>query len=367
MANANTINNLKDWFNHTLVWLNVDRSTGSLQRPHQQMLDLMQKARVENHPNDVWEIIQQLEELTIQAGIQEQGEIFLNCAKMAGDLENMREAMRLCSAAESKFRSYPHHHGVSLWMLGCIQWASHQRVKAISSWREAIQTFKSRQSSLQLDSKRVVWYNQMLPKLEIYLDKAIENDELPDYEDDLIPEPTQQTSSSTSSVDALKWTSIPVSDTIPAGGFSAVGYDPKQTQLSATEILIENERYSVHSTKRKSLWQNSVIISQGELYHTARVSGNSMNNAKPVAIEHGDYILIRLQNNAEDNEIVVANLNDPTPRATVKRISISGGRITLHPESLDPNIQNDPDFEREYSPREIRISGVVEAVFKKKG
>lgn len=369
MGNSTDINNLKTWLNHTLAWLKVDKTTGSLQRPHLQMLELMERARAENHPNKVWEIIGQLEELTTQAGIQEQGEIFLNCAKMAGDLENLKEAGRLCSAAEAKFRSYPHQHGVSLWMFGCIQWAANQRVKAITSWSEAIQTFQARQASLQLDSKRVTWYNLMLPKFEQYLEDAIKNDDLPDYEDVPTASPAASapaSSSSASSLDILKWLSIPVSDSVPAGGFGAVGHDPEKAPLGVTEVFIESERYSVHSTKRGSLYQNSITINPADRYHTARVTGNSMNSATPIPIENGDYILVRIQNNAKDNDIVVATLNDPDPRGTVKRLGFTGGRITLRPESLDPNIQNDPDFDRVYTMDEVRISGIVEAIFKKK-
>ena len=368
MGNSTNINNLKNWLNHTLAWLNIDQTTGSLQRPYQQMLELMQRAREENHPNDVWEIIGQLEELTTQASIQEQGEIFLNCAKMAGDLESLKEAGRLCSAAETKFRSYPHQHGVALWMFGCIQWSSHQRVKAISSWREAIQTFRARQASLQLDSKRVTWYNLMLPRFEQYLEEAIDKDDLPEYED--VPNATPSTpasSSSASSMDILKWLSIPVSDSVPAGGFGAVGYDLENTPLGVTEVFIEDEPYSVHSLRGNAQRWNEIVINSTERYHTIRVTGNSMNNSKPTPIRNGDYILVRLQSHARDNDIVIANLNEPDPLGTVKRLGFTGGRITLRPESHDQNIQNDPDFDRAYSMDEVRISGIVEAVFKKKG
>lgn len=367
MGNSTNINNLKTWLNHTLAWLNVDQTTGSLQRPHQQMLELMQRARAENHSNDVWEIIEELEQLTTQAGIQEQGEIFLRCAKMAGDMENLKEAGRLCSAAEAKFRSYPHQHGVSLWMFGCIQWAAHQRVKAISSWREAIQIFKARQASLQLDSKRVNWYNLMLPKFEQYLEDAIEHDDLPDYEDVPTASPANPASSSpASSMDILKWISIPVSDSVPAGGFGAVGHDLENTPLGVTEVFIEDEPYSVHSLRGNAQRWNEIVINPTERYHTLRVTGNSMNNAKPTPIKNGDYILVRLQSHARDNDIVIANLNEPDPLGTVKRLGFTGGRITLRPESHDPNIQNDPNFDRAYSLDEVRISGIVEAVFKKK-
>jgi SOS-response transcriptional repressor LexA len=91
-----------------------------------------------------------------------------------------------------------------------------------------------------------------------------------------------------------------------------------------------------------------------------------MNNAKPIPIENGNYILVRLQNYARDNDIVIANLNEPDPLGTVKRLGFTGGRITLRPESFDPKFQNDPDFDRTYTMDEVRISGIVEAVFKKK-
>ena len=368
MASSTTdINNLKNWFTNTLSWLNVDRSIEPLEHSYTQMLELMEAARDENRPNVVWEYIEQLEQLTIQTtSIQDQGEIFLKCAKVAGDLENLREASRLCTAAENKFRSYPHQHAVSLWMNGCIQWALHQKVKAISSWREAINQFKMRRTSVQLDQKRSEWYNLMIPKLEIYLEKAIKDDILPVYEDSPTPPAHPSSQTNASSPDELKWMNIPVSNSVPAGGFGAVGHDPEQTHLGVTEVSIENERYGVYSIRRNSPYQNAVVIQPTERYHTVRVTGDSMNACKPVTIEDGDYIFVRIQSHARDNDIVVASLNDPDARATVKRISYSGGRITLRPESLDPNYQFEPELNRDYSLGEVRINGVVEAVFKKK-
>lgn len=368
MANSSiTINNLKSWFTNTLAWLNVDRNNEQLENSYQQMLELMEAARNENRPNDVWELIEQLEQLTIQTtSIQEQGEIFLKCAKTAGDLENLREASRLCTAAENKFRSYPHQHAVALWMNGCIHWVSHQRVKAISNWREAINLFKTRKASLQLDQKRGEWYTQMIPKLEIYLEKAIKENSLPVYEDSPTPPAHPSSQASASAPDELKWLHIPVSDSVPAGGFGAVGHDTEQTHLGVTEVSIENERFGVYSFRRNSPYQNTVVVQPTERYHTLRVTGNSMNACKPVSIEDGDYILVRIQSHARDNDIVVASLNDPDLRATVKRVSYSGGRITLRPESHDPAYQSEPELERDYSVKEILISGVVEAVFKKK-
>lgn len=58
-----------------------------------------------------------------------------------------------------------------------------------------------------------------------------------------------------------------------------------------------------------------------------KVEGDSMTGA---GLEEGDYIVVRPQKDALNNEIVVAAVDDET---TVKRFSKTGGRILLKPEN----------------------------------
>jgi repressor LexA len=59
-----------------------------------------------------------------------------------------------------------------------------------------------------------------------------------------------------------------------------------------------------------------------------RVTGDSMIDA---GILHGDMVVVRRQQSADDGEIVVALLEDG--EATVKRLRRSDGRVVLQPEN----------------------------------
>lgn len=370
MANSkSSILVLKTWFEQTQTWLHIDGMPDTLQRPHRQLLELMIKAHNENHPNQVWELIEEMEKLTVRMiDIREQGEVFIRCAKMAGDLENLKDALRLCQAAESKYKSYQHQRATALWMIGCIHWVNHQRVDAILNWQEAIFHFKERQTSLQIDVKKTQWYKEMVPQLEEYLECAITQEELPPYYDTFskTSNPTPA-SGKIEAQDVLRWLACTISDSIPAGGFGPAGFDPDPSgHLEITEVLIDNEPYKVFSMKRISLQRNTVNITPSLEYKTVRVKGTSMNAAQPTPINDGDYILVRLQNKAFDNDIVVAGIFEFDKLATVKRLRYHDNKIQLIPESTDSSHYNNSEYERDFKNSEINIVGVVEAVFKKK-
>lgn len=81
-----------------------------------------------------------------------------------------------------------------------------------------------------------------------------------------------------------------------------------------------------------------------------RVKGDSMIDA---GIFHGDYVLVRKQDHAENGEIVVAMTGD---EATVKRFYLEKDRIRLQPE----NRTMEPIFVHE-----AKILGVVVGLFRK--
>jgi SOS-response transcriptional repressor LexA len=77
--------------------------------------------------------------------------------------------------------------------------------------------------------------------------------------------------------------------------------------------------------------------------------------------------LVHSQDDADDNEIVVAGIFGQDDRATVKRLKHRNGKYQLIPESNDPH-HYELDWEKEFNKLdgEFKIVGVVEAVFKKK-
>ena len=80
-----------------------------------------------------------------------------------------------------------------------------------------------------------------------------------------------------------------------------------------------------------------------------RVQGDSMIGA---GIFHGDKVIIRPQQVAEDGQIVVARIGD---EATVKRLSRKNGRILLLPEN---------DNYEPIDGTEAQIVGLVKAVYR---
>ncbi len=379
MATPNvTFTNLKNWLHQTLLWLHADGSPDVLEKPHQQLLQMMLTAKNENRTNEVWDLIDKLNQLATRAGeTREQGEIYIKCAKMAADLENLKDALVLFRAAKSKYIGYPHQHAIVLWMMGCLRWVMRENVEAIILWQAAIASFKDRQVNVQVDSEKGKWYSEKLVVLEKALELAINTGVLPAYNLTVESEtarPAGPKSAEPSSEpsffegDTLRWVSCQVSESVPAGGFGPTGFDPNPLGfLEISEILIEDEPYQVYSVRRLSARQNAVNISSQSQYQTVYVTGTSMNAASPIPIEEGDYVLVQVQPDFEDNEIVVAGIIGQDVRATVKRLRRRNGKIQLVPESTDPK-NYEVDLEKEFSllDDDFKILGTVIAIFKKK-
>ena len=357
---------LKVWFGQTESWLHADGSPVTLQRHHKQLLDLMVTARNDNHSSRVWELIEEMEKLTLRmTDIREQGEVFIGCAKMATDLENLKDSLRLCQAAESKYKSYPHQRAVVLWMTGCIHWLTHQVVDAISSWQETISLFRERKLSVQVDIAKAKWYMDMVPRLEQYLEQAIKMDGLPPFTEpiDFAAETKEASQKENENLDFLRWLSCTVSDSVPAGGFGSTGFDPDPIGcLEIKEVIIAGEIHTVHNTRKSSSNGNSINIGLLPEYKVVHVKGTSMNAARPTPITDGDYILVHLQKKPVDNDIVVASISGIDTLATVKRFRRRNNKVQLIPESTD-GTHYEIDWEKELDGNELNIVGIVEAVF----
>ena len=379
VAPINPIANLKLWMVQALSWLHEgDNKQGVLQKHHQQLLDMMGIARNENRANDVWEVIDELEHLASNMPPAEQGEVFLRCAVMAADLENLKDALRLLQGAKNKSLTSAHQNAVVLWMTGCIHWMNRQKVEGISAWQEAIKTFSDRRLNAQVDPARSQWYQEKLDELEGYLASAIRIGGLPPFQQPVTeagtPPGAQQSPPPAGADpfedDTLRWISCQVSELIPAGGFGPTGFDPDPLGfLEISEVKIQDEPYLVFGIGRApTSYRYAVDIDSRLRYRTVRVTGTSMNVARPVRIEPGDYVLILSQDKPDDNDIVVAGIQGQDERATVKRFFRRNGKIQLKPESSDES-NYEIDWEKEFDENldnEFKIIGVVIAVFKKK-
>jgi SOS-response transcriptional repressor LexA len=116
--------------------------------------------------------------------------------------------------------------------------------------------------------------------------------------------------------------------------------------------------------------QQVIRLNQLQEYYILRVCGTSMNDARPEKIEDGDYVLMRKQNGAENQDIVAAEITSgdgKDDRATLKRFKRVNGKILLLPESTDPEFAKPMYVDRMFTTFDVDfcIRGVALAVFKK--
>jgi len=93
----------------------------------------------------------------------------------------------------------------------------------------------------------------------------------------------------------------------------------------------------------------------GEEHFALRVNGDSMIDA---GIFYGDIVIVRRQQTARNNDIVVALLEGVEQEATLKRFIRKGNQITLRPEN--------PQYEdiRVKHPDQLQINGIVVGLYR---
>ena len=133
-----------------------------------------------------------------------------------------------------------------------------------------------------------------------------------------------------------------------------------------SEVVLGEERYRIINLVGN---EQIVALQNNQRYYLLEVAGNSMNSSVPEPINHGDYVLMRNQNTANNQDIIAAEIvGIDESRATLKRYKKgSGSRILLLPESNDFRFQTPIYLEREFSEfdSDFSIRGMAIAVFKK--
>jgi repressor LexA len=89
--------------------------------------------------------------------------------------------------------------------------------------------------------------------------------------------------------------------------------------MEIDRVLIDDCQYGIFSLSRD---QRILNLAGEHGFYLLRVHGNSMNKAKPISIENGDYVLMRAQKTADTGDIVaaeVSSIDNQDNQATLKR------------------------------------------------
>jgi SOS-response transcriptional repressor LexA len=170
--------------------------------------------------------------------------------------------------------------------------------------------------------------------------------------------PSQEDLQAISFSDFLR--SLPVYEKIPAGGFDKI---PEKTGsiLEIDRVWIEGRAYWIKNLRRAD---QAINLTSGEVI-VLGVNGDSMNR---LDIQSGDYVLLRRQGSAEDNDIAAAEISGVDQQATLKRFHRRGKKVVLQPESTNPDYKEmefDPkDFHEDPGEGSFHIRGVALAVLK---
>jgi SOS-response transcriptional repressor LexA len=354
-------------------WLN-HFSGSALSDPASQVLNKLRNARKNSETKQTWDFINHLQRLSETVEGREKAEILLWCGLMAAEMDDFREALKYFMDSSRIYANSNHHRAVAEWMEGCIHWLlPHQEVNAMSKWRSSIKKFESLRDHCKQNHEDYHWYKERCIEMSDALHRAVDEYKippLPDGADEWTDEPgVEETPSQNDNPvsrlhtpnnhddPAIWFQFIPVYDHISAGKFDASNIlEQPVTHMEVDRVIIEGVPYRIHSFTGSRL----VNLPSLQEHYVLKVTGNSMNRAKPVPIDPNDYVLMKRQSVAPSGNIVAAVIIRDDPLATLKRFYQRGDEYILQPESDDPKWQ-----ERILMKEDFSICGIVLAVLKK--
>lgn len=368
------------WLNTVYTrWLFTCEYTSNLRKPTKEIVSQMKSAVDTGRFSEAEQFMERLQSLSNrfsqnQAGSSrdysyELAETLVECGYAAYHMGEKLKALQLFDDACKKYMGHEHCRGAALWMLGSLQWQFPTKMDdAIVSWQSSYEIY----SLLRTRSNRVenaAWYRYWVEEMRVALDRAIlkdyiappPQDEWPHWDNlSKPPRPNANDNTSTnhssqrSAADALRTLSVYAS--IPAGGFST---SPQpETWLEIEQVLIEGIPYSVFNLNQSGI----VKLKDKEHYVTVKVKGDSMNKKK---IDDGDYVILHVQQAAENGDIVAAEKDGRFPddeKFTLKQFFRRDGKIFLTPDSMNDKHTPFIFTEKDSS---LTIRGVAIAVLKK--
>ncbi len=357
--------NARLWFNIAYQWLGLVGQDGIR---HAAVRRLVQSLRdnLENKNVDHRQVRECVERLTFLSDrlkdAREMADVRVECARAVFCcLGDPQWALQLLSDALEKYSS-DHHWASVKWMMGTLQWLWPSRHKdAILSWEQSIERFQELAPRANNEAL-AQWYREVTRALQGALENALTGVMLPPppwhfvnealHAQDAEPVNGEEEGAVEGSLLSL----FDIHEEIPAGGMGAVGADPHVLgAVYLDRVLIDGRFYRINSL----VGERVIPLHAHARYMVLRVSGDSMNLA---GIEDGDYVLVRQQDEAENGDIVAAEVIGVDTRATLKQYSRQGNHIILGPRSTNPEHQVYTFFE--HDEEQFAIRGVVIAVFK---
>jgi hypothetical protein len=411
MNNEPEKNNVLNWFNTGRKWIDDARqekisgtnNTNPEESPVwytiKQLLQQIDNSHLTNEPNLHWDISRRLEILLKDTeNPTEKAHIYLEWGCIETKTGDHRDGLMKLKSALELYAGRPEEHAMLLFLIGCVEWMiPEQRNQSISSLGRAVKEFNLLQKRFNTEDKRRERYKNREELTQGILRALLDDEKFPPCSQPQTEQGTQnnagkkpeenvnsgKTPESTPAGNVRSATppaSTPpdgvddpgametvyldlfkvwgVTETIPAGGFGPAGVDPYPVaDVYLHQIIIDDALHNIHSLTSEHV----IPLNSTNGYLVVKITGDSMNLAKPVHINSGDYVFVKLQSIAINNDIVVVGLYDADSTVTIKRYVETGRLRALKPESSNPKHTFIPlDIYKTY-----HIIGIALAVFKK--
>jgi SOS-response transcriptional repressor LexA len=263
-----------------------------------------------------------------------------------------QEASSLLGIAVSSFGNRNIHKAVTCWIYGCIQWQSQSHLEdALVNWEKSYLIVSDLATSPGYDQS----FAEKCEDIKETMSDAIRLASMQNYPP---PPPvfTRRTAAprlakkSTASLQRASVRTIPILGSIPAGSPANIVDTSEETSL-VDGFEIEGVFHDVYN-----LGIGREVNIEGRQPYILKVNGDSMNNALPVNIENGDYVLVAKQDTAESGSIVVAEIENIDHEATLKRYYLRNGNHILEPESRNESLNEHLTFRKDFIIRGIAIA-----------
>jgi hypothetical protein len=331
----------------------------------------------------------------------EQGEITVVCAMAHYEMYDRITVLDLLKEALHYYGRYQHHSTVVQWMLGaCYVETTGNRDKGFQEWTRCIASFREL-SRCSMIPENAQFYNRLVEMIERDLADLESEEDVqgvsssaggypggagankpgsngtwqPQFPQEEVPGDPSFKPAAPPIIPAREggqeedWhrfarlNLFPVVEKIPAGGFGPAGHRPYvigEAQVDTVEI--NGQHYRMIALR--GLGKAFTLRSSG--YLVVKISSDSMNKPESnlqECIDPGDYVLVHLQEEANDGDLVAAEIEGGDKTAILRRLRIydNGNRYVLEPSSIN-KIHVPISFTRYQSG--LRIHGVVVVIFK---
>jgi tetratricopeptide (TPR) repeat protein len=338
-----------------------------------------------------WQTIKLIENISHKlSDNMEAAEALAECGYAAYHLGNAEDAVRYFRQAIKKYNTPRHQIAMTEWMLGWVQWHTPgSRDQGFVALRDSIDKFDFLGEHPAFGREGVGWYRdrckEMRDTLEWLIQSGVSSMPASSVATPVpaatlsvaapiaptpapTPTPTTITTVAPPPIAAVTVSAMPnyqdilrlfdVTENIPAGGFepTAVNGGAVIGHVDIPLVLINDEWFRVQDLRKAGKLID--VLASGHKYTVVRVTGDSMNKD---GIDIGDYVLLRQQEDATNNDIVAAEIVGVDTEATLKRFLRRNGEVTLRPNSTNPQ-HKDHVFKKINTGLYVR--GVAYAVFK---